>query len=156
MNKTYFGAIHYDIHLDMKFDYTKSRTFQEISQSELETIHPLCVYVNSNDHKFAISPTRSTKYLKQDIYYQAIDQIKQNRKRYNNIDGIENKITRFQIYPETELARNYITPFYKTQVSEVFVKNEKGFDSKTGKLLNNPYPTYHNKNCKKSYIPFFF
>ena len=78
MNNTYFGAIHYDIHLDMKLHYTKSRTFQEISQSELETIHPLCVYVNSNDHKFAISPFRSTavlKHLKQDNCYQAKDQI---------------------------------------------------------------------------------
>ena len=28
---THFGAIHYDIHLDMKLDYTKSRIFQEMS-----------------------------------------------------------------------------------------------------------------------------
>ena len=31
MNRTYFGAIHYDIHLDMKLDYTISRIFQEMS-----------------------------------------------------------------------------------------------------------------------------
>ena len=49
----------------------------------------------------------------QDNYYQAIDQIKQNRKRYNNIDGIENKLTHFQIYPETELACKFKTPLYK-------------------------------------------
>ena len=61
MNNTYFGAIHYDIHLDMKLGYTMSRTFQEISLSELETIHHLCVYVNSNEHKFTFSPTRITK-----------------------------------------------------------------------------------------------
>ena len=61
MNNTYFGAIHYDIHLDMKLDYTISRTFQEISLSELETIHPLCVYVISNEHKFTFSPTRITE-----------------------------------------------------------------------------------------------
>ena len=42
MNSTYFGNIHYDIHLDMKLDYTISRTFQEISLSELETLHQLC------------------------------------------------------------------------------------------------------------------
>ena len=30
MNSTHFGAIHYDIRLDMKLDYTKSRTFQEM------------------------------------------------------------------------------------------------------------------------------
>ena len=27
MNNTHFGAINYDIHLDLKLDYTKSRTF---------------------------------------------------------------------------------------------------------------------------------
>ena len=42
MNSTHFGAIHYDIHLDMKLDYTISRTFQEMSLSELETLHQLC------------------------------------------------------------------------------------------------------------------
>ena len=36
MNSTYFGAIQYEIHLDMKSDYTKSRIFQEMSLSELE------------------------------------------------------------------------------------------------------------------------
>ena len=39
MKNTYFGAIHYDIHLDMKLDYTISRTFQEMSLSELEALH---------------------------------------------------------------------------------------------------------------------
>ena len=42
MNNTYFGNIHYDIHLDMKLDYTISRIFQEISLSEIETLHQLC------------------------------------------------------------------------------------------------------------------
>ena len=42
MNNTYFGAIHYDITLDMKLDYTVSRNFQEVSLSELETLHHLC------------------------------------------------------------------------------------------------------------------
>ena len=41
MSSTYFGAIHYDIHLDMKLDYTISRIFQEMSLSELETLHQL-------------------------------------------------------------------------------------------------------------------
>ena len=31
MKTTYFGNIHYDIHLDMKLDYTISRIFQEMS-----------------------------------------------------------------------------------------------------------------------------
>ena len=42
MNITYFGNIHYDIHLDMKLDYTICRTFQEMSLSELETLDHLC------------------------------------------------------------------------------------------------------------------
>ena len=42
MNNSYFGNIHYDIHLDMKLDYTISRMFQEMSLSELETLHQLC------------------------------------------------------------------------------------------------------------------
>ena len=42
MNSTYFGNIHYNIHLDMKLDYTISRIFQEMSLSELETLHQLC------------------------------------------------------------------------------------------------------------------
>ena len=47
MNNSYFGAIHYDILLDMKLDYTVSRIFKEMSLSELETLHQLCeFYVN--------------------------------------------------------------------------------------------------------------
>ena len=42
MNNSYFGSIHYDIHLDMKLDYTISRIFQEMSLSELKTLHQLC------------------------------------------------------------------------------------------------------------------
>ena len=42
MNNSYFGNIHYDIHLDMKLDYTISQIFQEMSLSELETLHQLC------------------------------------------------------------------------------------------------------------------
>ena len=41
MNNTYFGAIHYDIHLDIKLNYTESRIFQEMSLTELETLNQL-------------------------------------------------------------------------------------------------------------------
>ena len=41
-NNIYFGASHYDLHLDIKLDYTMSRIFQEMSLSELETLHKLC------------------------------------------------------------------------------------------------------------------
>ena len=42
MNSTDYGAIHHDIHLDIKLDYTISRIFKEMSLSELETLHQLC------------------------------------------------------------------------------------------------------------------
>ena len=42
MNNTYFGNIHYDLHLYMKLDYKIIRIFQEMSLSELETLHQLC------------------------------------------------------------------------------------------------------------------
>ena len=42
INNTYFGAIHYDNHLDMKLDSTINTNFQEMSLSELETLHYLC------------------------------------------------------------------------------------------------------------------
>ena len=42
MNNTLCGATHYDIHVDMKLDYTKSIIFQKISLFKLETLHHLC------------------------------------------------------------------------------------------------------------------
>ena len=42
MKTRYSRAIHYDIHFDMKLHYTKSRIFQEMSLSELETLHHYC------------------------------------------------------------------------------------------------------------------
>ena len=42
MKNTHFGAIHYDIHFDMKLDYTISTIFQEMFLTELETLYQLC------------------------------------------------------------------------------------------------------------------
>ena len=42
MNNTHYASIHYDIHLEMKLDYTISRIFQEMSLRKLETLHQLC------------------------------------------------------------------------------------------------------------------
>ena len=39
--KTLFGAIYYDIHIDMKLDCTISRIFQYTSLTVLETLHQL-------------------------------------------------------------------------------------------------------------------
>ena len=51
--------------------------------------------------------------------------IRSNGQRCKNIDGIENKSTRFQIYRETEVACKYTTICYKTQYSENLVEYEK-------------------------------
>ena len=61
MNNTYFGAKHYDIHLDMNLDYTYSRIFKEISLSELETLHQLLrIRKNTNSTITRISSTKIT------------------------------------------------------------------------------------------------
>ena len=36
MKNTYFGAIHYEIHLDMKLDYTIGRNFQNLTELDTE------------------------------------------------------------------------------------------------------------------------
>ena len=41
MKNTCFGLIYYDIHLDMKLGYMVRSIFQEISLSEVETLHKL-------------------------------------------------------------------------------------------------------------------
>ena len=64
------------------------------------------------------------KILTECIPYDKVspEKFRQNNNRNKNIDNIENKLTRFQIYPETELACKYKTPFYETQNSEVLVE----------------------------------
>ena len=49
MNNNYFGAKHYDIHLDMKVDYTTSRIFKERQYRNQKHI---ITYVSSNELKF--------------------------------------------------------------------------------------------------------
>ena len=100
----------------------------------------------------------SSKHFIESILYNKVNpaNTRQNNSRYNNIDGIEKELTGFQFYTETELACKHKTPLYKTQNTEVLVEYEKGFAMKTGKLLGSPYPTYHNKNDKKSFIPVTF
>ena len=57
---------------------------------------------------------------------------------FKNIHDMENKLTRFQIYHETEFECKYSNPLYKTQYSEILVKYEKGFDMTTGKIKFEP------------------
>ena len=80
-------------------------------------------------------------------------------KRSNNFKNphyIENKLTRFQIYQETEFAGKYTNPLYKTQYSEILVEHEKGFDMTTGKIKFDPYATGHYKNEGTSNVPVNF
>ena len=75
---------------------------------------------------------------------------------FKNIHDIENKLTRFQIYHETEFACKYRNPLYKTQYSEVLVEYEKDFDMTTGKIKFDPYATSHPINKGTSYVPVTF
>ena len=52
---------------------------------------------------------------------------------FKNIHNIENKLTRFQIFHETELACKYKNPLYKTQNSKILVEYDEGFDMTYGK-----------------------
>ena len=81
------------------------------------------------------------------------DQNRQSNYKIRNIHNLENKLTRFQTYPETELACKYNKPLYKTQYSEIPVKCERSFDMNTGKLIIYPHATYYSTSDKKSYIP---
>ena len=66
------------------------------------------------------------------------DQVNPSRKQstdFRNVHDIENKLTCFQLYQETEFACKYRNPLYKTQYSEILVEYEKGFDMTTEKKL---------------------
>ena len=71
---------------------------------------------------------------------------------FKNIHDIENKLTRFQIYHETEFACKYRNPLYKTQYSEILVECEKSLDMTTGKIKFDPYATSHPINEGTSYV----
>ena len=75
---------------------------------------------------------------------------------FKNILDIENKLTRFQVYQETEFACKYSNPLYKIQYSEILVEYEKGFDMTTGKVKFDPYATSLLINEGTSYVPVNF
>ena len=81
------------------------------------------------------------------------DQARHSNYKFRIIHNIENKLTRFQIYPKTELACKYNKPLYRTQYSEMFVEYENGFDMKTGKLIINPMATSRSYTDENSYVP---
>ena len=80
------------------------------------------------------------------------DQIRNNKNKFRNLHNIENKLTRFQIYPETELACKYRKPIHKTQYSEILVEYENGFDMKTGHVIVNPMATSHSLTDRNPYV----
>ena len=61
-------------------------------------------------------------------------QKRQHNTKFRNIHNIENKLTHFQIYHETEFACKYKNPLYKTQYSEIHVEYDEDFDMTTGKI----------------------
>ena len=69
---------------------------------------------------------------------------------------MENKLTRFQIYHETEFAFKYRNPLYKTHYSEILVEYEKGFNLNSGKIKFDPHATSHPINEGTSYVPVNF
>ena len=69
-----------------------------------------------------------------------------------NIHKIENNLTHFQIYPETELACKYNKPLYKTQYSEILVEYENGFDMRTGKKFIHQMAASHSLTDENSYV----
>ena len=96
------------------------------------------------------------KYFIQSIPYEQVNPLRKISSNFRNIHNIENKLTRFQIYQETELACKYRNPLHKTQYSEILVEYEKGFDMTTGKTKVDPYATSHPPNEGTSYIPVHF
>ena len=73
------------------------------------------------------------KYFIESIPYEQVNPSRKQSNDFRNIHDIENKLTRFQLYQETEFACKYSNPLYKTQYSEILVEYEKGFDMTTGK-----------------------
>ena len=96
------------------------------------------------------------KYSIESIPYEQVNPSRKQSNNFRNIHDIENKLTRFQIYQETEFACKYRNPLYKTQYSEILVEYEKGFDMTTGKIKFDPYAASHPINEGTSYIPVNF
>ena len=79
--------------------------------------------------------------------------IRPNNFKFRNIHNIEIKLTRFQVYHQTDFACKYKNPLYKTQYSEILVEKDEGFDMTTVKLKYNPHATHQPLNEGTSHIP---
>ena len=98
----------------------------------------------------------SILFFIQSIPYEQVHPSRTQSTDFRNLHNIENKLTRFQIYQETEIACKYRNPLHKTQYSEILVEYEKGFDMTTGKIKIDAYATGHPLHEGTSYIPFNF
>ena len=98
------------------------------------------------------------KFFIESISYEDVNpnQIRSMNHKFRNIHNIENKLTRFQVYPETELACKYNKPIYKTQYSEFLVEYEKSFDMNTGHLIVDPMATPHSLTDADPYVSLNF
>ena len=90
-------------------------------------------------------------YFIESIPYEHVNPFEKISNDFKNSHDIENKLTRFQIYQETEFACKYANPLYKTQYSEILVEYKQGFDMTTGKTKINPHATAHYKNEGKPF-----
>ena len=87
------------------------------------------------------------------IPFEKVNPTQRRKTKLRNILNIEKKLTRFQIYHETEFACKYKNPRYKTQYSEILVEYDEGFDMTTGKIKFDPYATHHLIKEDTLYIP---
>ena len=94
------------------------------------------------------------KYFIESISYEDVnpDQIRNVNHKFRNIHSIQNKLTQFQIYPETELACKYNKPIYKTQYSEILVEYENGFEMNTGNLIVHSMAITRSFTDENSYV----
>ena len=93
------------------------------------------------------------KHFSESIPFEKVNPIERLSTNFRNIHNIEKKLTRFQIFHETEFACKYKNPLYKIQYSEILVEYDEGFDMTTGKIKFDPYATHHLINEDTSYIP---
>ena len=61
-------------------------------------------------------------YFMESTPYKHVHPFEKLSNDFKNSHEIENKLTRFQIYQETEFACKYANPLYKTQYSEILAE----------------------------------
>ena len=73
------------------------------------------------------------------------EQIRQSNYKFRNIHNKQNKLTRFEIYPETELACKYTKPVYKTKYNRNSCQIQRWFRHEYRKI-NNTFHGYISLN----------